>query len=269
MARSGLSFPSKPTASRKTVWTSGVSASPQTADTSNLSTDAQNPNPTSYPYNADSGALSPSASFAVSYALQSSNVGSLNRKPHAKFTKVSIPEGNNFILRDIAKIPFNTDIDGYVVRFRIISKDRNRFSTWSPFYKVKNPYNIKPTSKTTPLFDVAYTYTITSHTSQIDLINIMWDKIDGVQYVDIFEEEKLKTDNFTSTAQWTYIGRQLTSQMSNIIQIRKSHSLLTSNKYRYSFHRPQSDPEDLFHTGNTIDESYIYQSRIFIAIETP
>jgi hypothetical protein len=48
----------------------------------------------------------------------------------------------SILQKDLPEI--NTQTEGYSLRYRIISEDRNRFSHWSPIYNVAADYTIVP-----------------------------------------------------------------------------------------------------------------------------
>ena len=57
----------------------------------------------------------------------------------------------------------NVDLEGYLVRYRIISDDRNRTSHWSPLFLVKPEYT--------------YTSGLTSIGKSADHVNLIWDPV--------------------------------------------------------------------------------------------
>lgn len=57
----------------------------------------------------------------------------------------------------------NVDLEGYLVRYRIISDDRNRTSHWSPLFLVKPEYT--------------YVAGLTSIGKSADHVNLIWDPV--------------------------------------------------------------------------------------------
>lgn len=57
----------------------------------------------------------------------------------------------------------NVDLEGYLVRYRVISDDRNRTSHWSPLFLVKPEYT--------------YTSGLTSIGKSADHVNLIWDPV--------------------------------------------------------------------------------------------
>lgn len=147
-----------------------------------------------------------------------------------------------FTLRDIGKLPFNSTLGGYQIRFRVVSSDKNRTSAWTPLYTVLVPDSLSPSAENANFLNVA-SFAVTSLMASGDaLVTVCWEKIDGVDEVDVFQE----TNN---SGTWTWKGRQPSWQASNIVQFSHHRPAITS--VRYSFHRP------------TDSSSYSYLTRLF------
>jgi len=67
------------------------------------------------------------------------------------------------IYRQDALPEINVDLEGYLIRYRIISEDRNRTSHWSPLFLVKPNYN--------------YVSGLTSIGKSADHVNVIWDPV--------------------------------------------------------------------------------------------
>ena len=84
--------------------------------------------------------------------------------------KVRIPKTD---LSEVSKLSDGTY--GYIVRYRIISEDQNRFSHWSPIKEIKIPQVIQVNG------DIA-----TSPTNSGSIVQIVWDDPNNWPSYDIF-----------------------------------------------------------------------------------
>lgn len=213
------------------------------------------PSPFAYPYSADASGQAYDATISVSKTAYPTAAYATGRahKVYAGIEHPVVTTGTKFILRDIARLPFNTDIQGYAVRFRVVSHDRNRVSSWSPFYNVTVPDEMIPSGSNINLINVAYTVNTQAYGVDDSLITVMWEQIPGVESVDVYEQPSASAPS----NQWIYRGRQRCDQLSNIVQFKRPN---TDGSWKFSFHRPQISPQSGTNTS-------IYPSRIFITDE--
>lgn len=272
MARSGRSFPSKSFYNRLQVQSGPPTFAPDTANISSLSNDAKNLDPSATAGYASIAISSISKPINLSFNLSTININNKVKKTTPIIKELTDVSGTKFILRDVARLPFNTDANGYVLRFRLISHDRNRSSEWSPFYVAKVPSDKIPTTKLQTLFPVATSNRRTRDNNNF-IYEMTWEPIKGVDYLDIYEQSKpvsaglynWNTDpNSNVDTQWTYLGRQSCTDQTNYIRVVKVDQSTPLYQWRWSFHRPQIDPYfGATSTTSVILEEQIYSSRIF------
>lgn len=288
MARSGRAYPLHSRASRQTVWTSPTSVGASSALLQNISKDA----PQNIVYATSISAhVTPYVKTKLDGLKPGIKINSEYSQAIAKiktsFASIKEPTSfvsTNFILRDIARLPFNTELNGYVVRFRILSHDRNRTSAWSPFYVVKVPTDISILNSQNLAISAAqsivdsFTYDIQNINNQPDngvQLTITWKKLPGVEYVDVYEQfgnastGPWKATPTSATNTWKYIGKFKSDQLTNTMSIYNAHPAgYNTAHYRYSFNRIQTNPyysNTIPPTTYPIAESLIKNSRIFIA----
>jgi hypothetical protein len=85
----------------------------------------------------------------------------------------------------------------YVIRYRIVSEDRNRTSHWSPQYKVSAP----------SLQAVNHSISVNSTTN---VINLVWDQVSDISGYDIY----VKWDS----GSWEYLGTSNSNSYSCLIK---------------------------------------------------
>lgn len=97
--------------------------------------------------------------------------------------------------------PFGAIEEGYTIRYRVISDDRNRFSAWSPFYFLAKPNSL--TLNQTFINDGDYISTVGATRQQLNLI---WEpqSDSGVTQYDIYLRTAY-TDPIADSV-WTYFG---------------------------------------------------------------
>lgn len=88
----------------------------------------------------------------------------------------------------------------YIIRYRVVSEDKNRSSHWSPYYSLSVPSN------DIPLKQVSCSVTVVSN-----VINMVWEHpISGaLQQYDIY----IKTD----LLDWTYLSSSSSTQLSSLV----------------------------------------------------
>lgn len=141
-----------------------------------------------------------------------------------------------FVLKNIGALPYDEELGGYVVRFRIVTQDRNRFSAWSNFYVVELPESMigsefyqtaQPNSSAT----AAYYATLSAGKY---LVTATWsdsESLYGLSEVDVYTRQGVT---------WAYRGRMQINNASNISQFVFNGA--APFDVRFSFHRPAKDP---------------------------
>ena len=141
-----------------------------------------------------------------------------------------------FTLKNIGALPYDEELGGYVVRFRIVTQDRNRFSAWSNFYVVKLPESMigseylqtaQPDSSATAAY-----YTTLSAGKY--LVTATWsdsESLYGLSEVDVYTRQG---------STWVYRGRMPINNASNISQFVFNGA--APFNVRFSFHRPSKEP---------------------------
>lgn len=91
---------------------------------------------------------------------------------------------------------FNGTTQNYLIRYRIISEDRNRTSHWSPYYSLTTPTIAKVSCSVTVLSNV---------------INMVWQHPSSTtfQQYDIYIKTNLKD--------WTYLSSSSSTQFSTLV----------------------------------------------------
>lgn len=69
--------------------------------------------------------------------------------------------------------PISGDNQGYVLRYRIVSEDKNRYSHWSPQYKIS----------TDPVATINHSLIINQSSNTI---NLVWDAVDNISNFDVY-----------------------------------------------------------------------------------
>jgi len=147
-----------------------------------------------------------------------------------------------FVLKNIGALPYDKD-NGYVVRFRVLSQDRNRMSAWSPFYVVPIPTDLQIDDPVTPPSDLtAYSINLAGNNR---LVNVMWTDKDnallGLTSLDVYTKQ--------ASGSWDYIGRMGINNGSNLVQ--RVFSITGGASITFSFHRPLKVPDRTSPPANT------------------
>lgn len=139
-----------------------------------------------------------------------------------------------FTLRNIGLLPYDEDKKGYVLRFRIVSQDRNRMSSWSPFYVIPVPAGFQTDVSVSPSNLEIYE---TSLGSSKHLVSVTWtdqnDVLTGLNSLDVYTKQ--------AAADWEYIGRFGLKNASNIVQ--RVFTITGTQTIQFSFHRPLKVPK--------------------------
>lgn len=85
----------------------------------------------------------------------------------------------------------------YVVRYRIVSEDKNRFSHWSPQYKLGLP-NLEP---------IDYSVAVQS---AFNTVTLVWDSVDDIKEYDVYIK--------WGAAEWKYATTIATTTYSTLIK---------------------------------------------------
>lgn len=95
---------------------------------------------------------------------------------------------------------FNGTTQNYLVRYRIVSEDRNRTSHWSPYYSIPIP------SKNTPSNQVACSVSVVSNA-----INMVWahPTSGALQQYDIYIKTNIKD--------WTFLSSSNSTTLSSLV----------------------------------------------------
>ncbi len=95
---------------------------------------------------------------------------------------------------------FNGAEQNYLVRYRIVSEDRNRTSHWSPYYELLIP------TMNTPSKQVACSVTVSS-----GVINMVWGHpvTGALQQYDIYIKTNIKD--------WSYLSSSSSTQLSSLV----------------------------------------------------
>jgi hypothetical protein len=104
----------------------------------------------------------------------------------------------------------NTQSESYAVRYRLVSEDKNRFSSWSPIFNILNA--------------PSYTVSETVVNKNSTVISIAWDTIDGVEKYDVW----LKW----GTTSWVYNTR--TSSTSIVLAHDPAYNKISVEVYAQS-----------------------------------
>ena len=92
--------------------------------------------------------------------------------------------------------PISGEYNGYILRSRVISEDKNRYSHWSPQHKVSlSPQNIIPFSFTTD--------------PEKNTINLIWNSVEGVSSFDIYTK--------LNTGDWVYSSTVSSNSYSSLV----------------------------------------------------
>jgi hypothetical protein len=110
------------------------------------------------------------------------------------------------------------DSQGYVVRYRVVSEDKNRYSHWSPQYKLSID----------PVVTVNHALIVNQSSSTI---NLVWDPVQDITSFDVYTS----IDN----GPWVYSTTVSTTSYSSLINQSNNHIQLavqvpTYPKKRYS-----------------------------------
>jgi hypothetical protein len=92
--------------------------------------------------------------------------------------------------------PISGEYNGYILRYRIISEDKNRYSHWSPQYKISlDPQNA---------INFSFTVDATKNT-----VNLIWNSVSGVSNFDIYTK--------LNTGDWVYSSTVSSNSYSSLI----------------------------------------------------
>lgn len=128
-----------------------------------------------------------------------------------------------------AKLPaISGENQGYVVRYRIVSDDKNRTSHWSPQYKL----NLGPVD--------TIDYSITVDQSN-NTFNVIWESVPDISVYDIY----IKID----TNDWKYVTSLSTTTYSGLVNAAWSHIRIAVQVPTYP--RGRYDDATLFVTPQT------------------
>lgn len=114
--------------------------------------------------------------------------------------------------------PISGEQKGYVVRYRIASEDKNRYSHWSPQYKVQ----------VAPQTEIPFSLTVDSVKNTVALI---WNVIEGISSFDVYTK--------INGGEWTYSATVFTNSYSSIVSstttsVQIAVQIPTYPKKRYS-----------------------------------
>lgn len=95
---------------------------------------------------------------------------------------------------------FSGEEKSYIVRYRIVSEDKNRSSQWSPYYKVAVP------SRNNPSGQVQCSVNVVSN-----VVNIVWTHptSGALQQYDIYIK--------TNISDWSYLSSSSSTQLSSLV----------------------------------------------------
>jgi len=100
-------------------------------------------------------------------------------------------------------LPINSDTGEYIFRYRIVSDDKNRFSAWSPQYRLQAPTIAQVLSANTIASLPAPSYSVQTGSSGEKVATISWNSVApfaGIEKYDVF----IKWGASTGTAAWEY-----------------------------------------------------------------
>lgn len=114
--------------------------------------------------------------------------------------------------------PISGDNQGYVLRYRIVSEDKNRYSHWSPQYKVSID----------PVTTVNHALVVNQSTNTITLI---WDPVENISNFDVYTS--------IDDGAWTYSTTVSGTTYSSLINPANNHiqiavQIPTYPKQRYT-----------------------------------
>ena len=75
----------------------------------------------------------------VKFTFTNSGYFPIYHKGEGTFTEKDIPEYSKVIIKKNDLPPISADDEGYNLRIRLVSQDRNRISFWTPLYTVNAP----------------------------------------------------------------------------------------------------------------------------------
>ena len=114
--------------------------------------------------------------------------------------------------------PISGEQNGYIVRYRIASEDKNRYSHWSPQYKVQVAAQTA----------IPFSLTVDSVKNTVSLI---WNVVDGISSFDVYTK--------INGGEWIYSTTVSTNSYSNIVpstvtSVQIAVQIPTHPKKRYS-----------------------------------